>query len=82
MVLCSEPNATASGKPTYPNGKPGQDYGARDTEIVRQLGFDGAVTTSWGVARPGADLYQLPRFTPWDRSRAVFLLRLLKNIAS
>jgi peptidoglycan/xylan/chitin deacetylase (PgdA/CDA1 family) len=65
----------------YPNGKPGQDYGARDIEIVRQLGFDGAVTTCWGVSRPGVDLYQLPRFTPWDRSRSGFLLRLLKNIA-
>ena len=36
--------------------------------------------TSWGAARPGADPYQLPRFTPWDRDRLRFLLRMGQNL--
>jgi len=64
----------------YPNGKPLEDYGARHVQMVRELGFDGAVTTAWGVARNGADPFQLPRFTPWDRQRWRYGLRLLRNL--
>ena len=63
----------------YPNGQPGRDYGARDVAIVRDLGFEAAVSTHWGVARAGTDRFQLPRFTPWDRSRLGFLLRMAHN---
>lgn len=65
----------------YPNGKAGRDYGAPHVAMVRRLGFQAAVTTDWGVARPGAgiDLLQLPRFTPWDRGRLAFLWRLRQN---
>jgi peptidoglycan/xylan/chitin deacetylase (PgdA/CDA1 family) len=66
----------------YPNGKPGQDYHAEHVDMVRQLGFEAAVSTSWGAARPGSDLFQLPRFTPWDRDRLRFTLRMLKNLGS
>lgn len=64
----------------YPNGKPGQDYQAEHVAMVRELGFEGAVSTSWGAARPGSDLFQLPRFTPWDRDRLRFTLRMLRNL--
>jgi peptidoglycan/xylan/chitin deacetylase (PgdA/CDA1 family) len=65
----------------YPNGKAGRDYGAPHVAMVRSLGFQTAVATDWGVARPGAglDLLQLPRFTPWDRGRLAFLWRLWQN---
>jgi peptidoglycan/xylan/chitin deacetylase (PgdA/CDA1 family) len=63
----------------YPNGRPGQDYGPRDVEIVRQLGFVGAVSTAWGVASRASDPFQLPRFTPWDRTPMRFTARLLHN---
>jgi peptidoglycan/xylan/chitin deacetylase (PgdA/CDA1 family) len=63
----------------YPNGRPGQDYGPRDVQIVRQLGFVGAVSTAWGVASPTSDPFQLPRFTPWDRTPMRFTARLLHN---
>jgi peptidoglycan/xylan/chitin deacetylase (PgdA/CDA1 family) len=63
----------------YPNGKPGIDYRAEHVDMVRQLGFEAAVSTAWGVARAGTDVYQLPRFTPWDRTPGRFLLRLLHN---
>ncbi len=65
----------------YPNGKAGRDYGAPHVAMVQKLGFQAAVATDWGVARPGAglDLLQLPRFTPWDRGRLAFLWRLRQN---
>jgi peptidoglycan/xylan/chitin deacetylase (PgdA/CDA1 family) len=63
----------------YPNGRPGRDYGARDVEIVRRLGFSGAVSTAWGVGTSRSDPFQVPRFTPWDRTPKRFLLRLLHN---
>ena len=66
----------------YPNGKPDTDYAARHVAMVRQAGFDAAVSTAPGAAVPGGDVHQLPRFTPWDRSRARYRLRLLANLRS
>lgn len=66
----------------YPNGKPANDYCARHVEMVRKVGFVGAVSTSPGMARCTADVYQLPRFTPWDRSPLKFGLRLIDNMRS
>lgn len=67
----------------YPNGKPGTDYlPAVHPRLVRELGFDAAVSTHWGAARAGEDLFQIPRFTPWDRSRMRFGLRLARNLLS
>ena len=63
----------------YPNGKPKQDYAAEHVRIVRDAGFRAAVSTAWGAASPGSDVFQLPRFTPWDRNPAKFALRLLLN---
>jgi len=60
----------------YPNGKPGKDYEADHVEIVRKLGFRGAVSTAPGVGQTGDDLFQLPRFTPWGRSTPVWGGRL------
>jgi peptidoglycan/xylan/chitin deacetylase (PgdA/CDA1 family) len=64
----------------YPNGKPGTDFLPRDVELVRQAGFTAAVTTARGVARAAADVMQLPRFTPWDRSSARFGVRMAQNM--
>lgn len=64
----------------YPNGKPGQDYLSDHVGMVRDLGFEAAVSTAWGAAPRGADLYQLPRFTPWDRGRVRFMLRMAQNM--
>jgi len=64
----------------YPNGMPGRDYTADHVRLVRQAGFEAALTTAWGAAHPGCDLYQIPRFTPWDRGGLRFGLRLAKNL--
>ena len=64
----------------YPNGKPGEDYTPQTVEVVRSLGFDAAVSTRWGASKPGGDLLQIRRFTPWDKSRLRFGARLLANL--
>ena len=61
----------------YPNGRPGEDYLPRTVELVRNAGFEAAVSTAWGVSRRGNDCFELPRFTPWDHHKARFGLRLL-----
>jgi len=65
---------------SYPNGKPGCDFEKRHGNMLRSAGFDAAVTTASGAARPASDPYELPRFTPWDRGSGAFLLRLGRNL--
>lgn len=62
----------------YPNGIPGQDYRIEHVEILKEIGFKGAVSTAWGTATDKSDNFQLPRFTPWDQSIVKYLLRLEK----
>jgi peptidoglycan/xylan/chitin deacetylase (PgdA/CDA1 family) len=62
----------------YPNGQPGQDYDERHVEIIRRLGFRAAVSTASGTATAASSLFELPRFTPWDRSRLMWIMRLLR----
>lgn len=64
----------------YPNGKPEEDYTPQSVDIVRSLGYDAAVSTQWGASHLGADLYQIRRFTPWDRTKFRFGLRMLANL--
>ncbi|MCP5158248.1 MAG: polysaccharide deacetylase family protein [Gammaproteobacteria bacterium] len=65
----------------YPNGKPETDYRREHVEIAQRLGFKAAVSTAWGVAQSDSDLFQLPRFTPWERQHWRFGLSLLRNYA-
>lgn len=64
----------------YPNGKPGQDYSEKHVAMVRQAGFAAAVSTAAGVASADTDPFQLPRFTPWDRTRLRYGIRLMLNL--
>lgn len=64
----------------YPNGKPSQDFSDESVALARDAGFDCAVTTAWGAARAGTDLFRLPRFSPWDRTRTRFALRMARNM--
>lgn len=63
----------------YPNGRPGEDYSARTVRLVESLGFEGAVTTSLGAARPVSDPFQIPRFAPWSRHGWRLLAQLAAN---
>lgn len=61
----------------YPNGRPGDDYGDEHVAAVRDIGFAAAVSTKRGVCSSRSDAWQLPRFTPWDRTPGRFLARML-----
>lgn len=63
----------------YPNGRPGRDYCREHVGMVEKAGFEAAVSTAPGVAHAASDRFQLPRFTPWDRSPGRFVLRLMHN---
>jgi len=62
----------------YPNGKPGRDYAPEHVDLVRQAGFDGAVSTNWGTLDAKSDTFQVPRFTPWSRNVNRFSLDLAR----
>ena len=64
----------------YPNGRPNVDYATRHVEMARELGFTAAVSTAAGAARAGDSLFELPRFTPWDRSPVQWGMRLARNL--
>lgn len=61
----------------YPNGIPSDDYNPDHVNIVKGLGFKAAFSTAWGAAKPSSNLFELPRFTPWDRTSPEFALRLI-----
>ncbi len=63
----------------YPNGKPRRDYDERHVELVRELGFIAAVSTAAGAASAQDDPFQLPRYTPWARTSALWAARLMRN---
>ena len=65
----------------YPNGRLGSDYQREHTVLAEECGFQAAVSTRWGTAGRNSDLYQLPRFTPWDRTPLGFGLRMARNLA-
>ena len=64
----------------YPNGKPGQDYLGKHAAMARQAGYAAAFSTAAGVSTATTDLFQLPRFTPWDRTRLRFGIRMMANL--
>lgn len=62
----------------YPNGRPLRDYDASHAAMVQAAGFELAVSTAWGCAGSGSDVYQLPRCAPWAMESKLFPLRLAK----
>ncbi len=63
----------------YPNGKPGVDYLAETVELVRELGFAAAFTTVAAANTAASDPFQLARYTPWERTRFRFGIKLMRN---
>lgn len=64
----------------YPNGKPEQDYLPEHVAMIRKIGFEAAFATAQGAADYGSDIYQLPRFTPWNTGRTRFISRMIHNM--
>jgi peptidoglycan/xylan/chitin deacetylase (PgdA/CDA1 family) len=65
----------------YPNGKPVQDYLPKQIDFVKQSGYFAALSTQPSVASKASDLWQLPRFTPWDKSPTKFMARMIRLFA-
>lgn len=61
----------------YPNGKPSEDYLPQQVQIVKNAGYQAALSTQWGVTHHASDKWQLPRFTPWDATPSKFMLRMI-----
>ena len=59
----------------YPNGVPGKDYLVEHVAMVREAGFEAAVTTAFGGVAADDDALQLPRVIPWDQRAAAFARR-------
>ncbi|MCB1928584.1 MAG: polysaccharide deacetylase family protein [Rhodocyclaceae bacterium] len=66
----------------YPNGRPGKDYRAEHAALVSQCGFEAAVSTVPTTATTASSAFELPRFTPWDRTPGRFGLRLLHALVT
>ncbi|MEY2687959.1 MAG: hypothetical protein RL375_2157 [Pseudomonadota bacterium] len=65
----------------YPNGKPGRDYSLSHARMVREAGYDAAVSTAVGVGDRDADMFQLPRFVVTESTYPTILFRLLRMSA-
>ncbi len=63
----------------YPNGKPGSDYDDVTLQIVKETGFEYAVSTTKAISTPHTNSYELNRFTPWDKNPLKFHLRMLRG---
>ena len=63
----------------YPNGRWGKDFDQRHRDMVKACGFEAAFSTEAGTCNSRSDLWNLPRFTPWDRTAMRFHLRMLLN---
>lgn len=66
----------------YPNGKPMDDYLPEHASLIKNAGFKTAVSTAWGSADATTDIFQIPRYTPWQKTRLKFALQLIRNLVS
>ena len=64
----------------YPNGRPGKDFLATHAQMAKQIGFKAAVTTAPGVSSSNTDLFQLPRFSAWDKTPLRYGARMVSNL--
>ena len=63
----------------YPNGRPGLDFDGVTLALLAGSGYEYAVSTGHGIAHPDDDVFQIPRYTPWRKSRWGFLGQLAAN---
>lgn len=63
----------------YPNGRLDMDFTASHPPLLEELGFSCAVTTMAGTIGDLGRRFEIPRFSPWDRTQARYLARLAYN---
>jgi peptidoglycan/xylan/chitin deacetylase (PgdA/CDA1 family) len=61
----------------FPNGIAGKDFLSRHSDMVRELGFEAAFSTTSGVVRSDSNLFALPRMAPWPSRRLRFMAQVL-----
>lgn len=66
----------------YPNGRPRKDYTAVHVQMVKDAGFDAALSTALGAFGTNDDRFQIPRMGPWSESPVRFAARLLCTYGS
>jgi len=64
----------------YPNGRPQKDYSIEHVRMVKACGYSAALATSNGAASCASDLFQLPRFAPWEHEPTRLTYQLLRNM--
>lgn len=64
----------------YPNGRPRVDFSSHTIRLVKEAGYDYAVTTDWGVADVATPVHQIPRFTPWGPDPLKMKLQIIRNL--
>jgi peptidoglycan/xylan/chitin deacetylase (PgdA/CDA1 family) len=64
----------------YPNGRPSVDFSPLTIRLVKEAGYDYAVTTDWGVADVDTSVFQVPRFTPWGPDRFRMQVQIVRNL--
>ncbi len=64
----------------YPNGKPGKHYSEQTVKVIRSMDLDAALCTQGGATGMNDDLFQIRRFTPWDKTGPRFLARMHANL--
>ena len=63
----------------YPNGRPTTDFNSDHVQMVKNAGYQFAVTTHHGVLREDTDPFLIPRFTPWGPGKFKMLSQTLRN---
>jgi glycosyltransferase involved in cell wall biosynthesis/peptidoglycan/xylan/chitin deacetylase (PgdA/CDA1 family) len=64
----------------YPNGRPQKDYAIEHVRLVKACGYSAALATSNGAATCASDLFQLPRFAPWEHEPTRLTYQLARNM--
>ena len=63
----------------YPNGIPGKDFDFEHGEMLQKAGYRYGFTTHSGVVTKKSSVWQIPRFTPWGKTKARRKIQFLQN---
>ena len=62
----------------YPNGRFMDDYSKRTVDLVKQAGFECAVTTNYGISDTASEEFELNRISCWQKNETALSLYLSK----
>jgi peptidoglycan/xylan/chitin deacetylase (PgdA/CDA1 family)/CelD/BcsL family acetyltransferase involved in cellulose biosynthesis len=59
----------------YPNGRE-EDFGPWNKDLLREAGYEAALSTIWGLNYRSTDRMELRRGQPWEEDEAVFAYKM------